>query len=63
MSDRWLSVAEIYTYLSIKRDTVYKWISEKDMPAHRLGKLWKFKVNEVDEWVKKDKKQQFVNGE
>ena len=52
MSDRWLSVAEIYTYLSIKRDTVYKWISEKDMPAHRLGKLWKFKVKEEDDWVK-----------
>jgi len=54
MNDRYLSVAEIYTYLSIKRDTVYKWISEKDMPTHRLGKLWKFKISEVDEWVKRD---------
>ena len=54
MNDRYLSVAEIYTYLSIKRDTVYTWISEKDMPTHRLGKLWKFKISEVDEWVKRD---------
>ena len=53
MSDRWLSVAEICVYLGIKRDTVYKCISEKDMPAHRLGKLWQFKVSEVDGWVKK----------
>ena len=52
MSDRWLSVAEICTYLGIKRDTVYKWISKKQLPAHRVGKLWKFKVSEVDEWVK-----------
>jgi excisionase family DNA binding protein len=51
MNDRWLSVAEICIYLGIKRDTVYKWISEKQLPAHRLGKLWKFKVSEVDEWV------------
>ena len=29
MSDRWLSVAEICTYLGIKSGTVYKWISEK----------------------------------
>ena len=52
MNDRYLSVSEICTYLGIKRDTVYKWISKKDLPAHRVGKLWKFKVSEVDEWVK-----------
>ena len=52
MNDRYLSVAEICTYLGIKRDTVYKWISEKELPAHRVGKLWKFKMSEVDEWVK-----------
>ena len=52
MSDRWLSDAEICTYHGIKRDTVYRCISEKDMPAHRLGKLWKFKVKEEDDWVK-----------
>ncbi len=52
MNDRYLSVAEICTYLGIKRDTVYKWISEKKLPAHRVGKLWKFKISEADEWVK-----------
>ena len=52
MNDRYLSVAEICTYLGIKRDTVYKWISKKELPAHRAGKFWKFKINEVDEWVK-----------
>ena len=36
MEDRWLSVDEIAAYLGIKRDTVYKWISEKQMPAHRM---------------------------
>ena len=52
MEDRWLSVDEIAAYLGIKRDTVYKWISEKQMPAHRMGRLWKFRKEEVDEWVK-----------
>jgi len=52
MNDRYLSDAEICTYIGIQRDTDYKCISEKDMPAHRLGKLWKFKINEVDDWVK-----------
>ncbi|MFC1896933.1 helix-turn-helix domain-containing protein [Thermodesulfobacteriota bacterium] len=52
IEDRWLSVDEIAAYLGIKRDTVYKWISEKQMPAHRMGRLWKFRKEEVDEWVK-----------
>lgn len=50
--ERWLSLEEIATYLGIKRDTVYKWISRKSMPAHKVGSLWKFKRNEIDEWVR-----------
>ena len=52
MEDRWLSVEEIASYLGIKRDTVYRWINEKQMPAHRMGRLWKFRKEEVDDWVK-----------
>ncbi|MFH1981310.1 MAG: helix-turn-helix domain-containing protein [Pseudomonadota bacterium] len=52
MEDRWFSVDEIAAYLGIKRDTLYKWISDKRMPAHRVGRLWKFRKEEVDEWVK-----------
>ena len=52
MEDRWLSVAEIGKYLGISSDTVYRWIDKHTMPAHRMGRLWKFKKDEVDEWVK-----------
>lgn len=52
MEDRWLSVDEICIYLGVKRDTVYKWISDKKMPAHKIGRLWKFKRGEVDVWVR-----------
>ncbi len=52
MEDRWLSVDEIAAYLGIKRDTVYKWIAEKQMPGHKIGRLWKFRKEEVDEWVR-----------
>jgi len=53
MNDRWLSVDEIGGYLGVKRDTVYKWINDKGMPAHKIGRLWKFKKEDVDNWVKK----------
>ncbi len=52
IDDRWLAVDDISVYLGVKRDTVYKWISEKNMPAHKIGRLWKFKKDEVDKWVR-----------
>ena len=52
ITDRWLSVDEIAAYLGIKRDTVYKWIDRKKMPAHKVGSLWKFKRDEIDDWVR-----------
>jgi len=51
MEDRWLSVDEIGAYLGIKRDTVYNWVNDKGMPAHKIGRLWKFKREQVDLWV------------
>ena len=50
--ERWYSMNEIAEHLGISRDTVLNWINDKKMPAHKVGRLWKFKVSEVDEWVK-----------
>ena len=52
MEDRWLSVDDIVAYLGIKRDTVYRWISERNMPGHKIGRLWKFRKEEIDEWMR-----------
>ncbi len=51
MEDRWLSVEEMATYLGVSKDTVYNWINKKKMPAHKIGRLWKFKKEQVDAWV------------
>lgn len=55
MEDRWLSVDDIADHLGIKKDTVYKWVRKKDMPFHKVGKLLKFQIKEVDLWVKEGK--------
>ena len=51
MSERWLSVEEIAHHLGVSKDTIYNWI-KKGMPAQKIGKLWKFKASEVDEWAR-----------
>ena len=55
IQDRWLSVEEVANYLGVNRDTLYKWITRNHMPAHKAGRLWKLKVDEVDRWLKSGK--------
>jgi len=52
MPEPWVSVESIAAHLGVSKDTVYTWISEKSLPAHRVGRLWKFQASEVDAWVR-----------
>jgi len=49
---RWFSVNEVAAHLGVAADTVYRWIENKGLPAHRVGRLWKCKLPEVDAWVR-----------
>ena len=50
--DRWLGMKEITEHLGVSRETVVKWIDNKQMPGHTLGRCWKIQKTEVDAWVK-----------
>jgi len=52
MSEPWVSVEKIAEHLGVTRDSIYRWIDSKSLPAHRIGRLWKFKISEVDDWVR-----------
>ena len=54
--ERWYSMKEICEHLGVSRDTVLIWIEKRNMPAVKMGRLWKFKVSEVDEWMRALKK-------
>jgi excisionase family DNA binding protein len=49
MRERWLPVAEIAAHLGVNPDTIWKWIDGRKMPAHKLGRNWKFLASEVDQ--------------
>ena len=53
MAEVWLSTDEIAAHLGVTKDTVYAWIAEKGMPAHKIGRLWKCQASEVDDWVRR----------
>lgn len=50
--ESWSSVEDVSTHLGVVRDTIYRWIESRSLPAHRIGRIWKFKLSEVDAWVR-----------
>lgn len=44
--------SEVAQHLGVVKDTVYRWRERKGLPAHKIGRLWKFELSEVDEWVR-----------
>lgn len=51
-TEPWLSVEEIAAHLGVSKETIYRWLEKGRIPSHRVGKLWKFKTAEVDDWVR-----------
>lgn len=50
-AEPWTSVGQVAQHIGVAKDTVYRWREHKGLPAHRIGRLWKFKLTEVDQWV------------
>jgi excisionase family DNA binding protein len=52
MTEPWSSVDEVAKHLGVAQDSIYRWIGGRGLPAHKIGRLWKFKLSEVDVWVR-----------
>ncbi len=52
MQDGWIGIDQAAQYLDVNKDTIRNWIKKGNIPAHKVGKLWKFKKSELDEWIK-----------
>lgn len=50
--ENWVTVKDVQAYLGVGRETILQWIAKRDMPAYKVGRLWKFKLSEIDEWIK-----------
>jgi len=48
-----LTAEEICQYLKIPRSTLYKLINDKKIPAFRVGRHWRFRKEQIEEWVEK----------
>ena len=49
--EKWVNLEDIATHLSMSADTVRNWVRENKLPYCRVGKRYKFKISEVDQWI------------
>ena len=50
--ENYIGIEVAALFLNIKPVTLRKWVKDKSVPAHKIGKQWKFKRSELEEWVK-----------
>lgn len=53
VEEKWVNLEDIAEYLSVSKDTIRTWMKDGKLPVYRAGKRYKFKISEVDEWVRK----------
>ena len=46
------SFTQLCRLSGVSKDTIYAWVTGKGMPSYKVGRLWKFKKEEVDAWVR-----------
>lgn len=49
--ERWISLEEIAKHVGCSKDTIRAWIKKGTIPYHKVGRMYKFKISEVDAWI------------
>lgn len=50
-AEPWVSIDEVAAHLGVRKESVYRWIEQRGLPATKIGKLWKLRLSEVDAWL------------
>lgn len=50
--EKWVNLEDVADHLSMSKDAVRSWVRNGKLPAYKAGKMYKFKLSEIDEWVR-----------
>jgi len=53
--DRWMTLEEVAQYLQVSKDSIYRMARKGEIPASKIGNLWRFKKKEIDEWMRNNR--------
>lgn len=48
----YMTVQDVCKYLKISDESLYGWIKNSDIPAHKVGRRWLFDKADLDAWIK-----------
>ncbi|MDA3900017.1 MAG: PTS sugar transporter subunit IIA [Spirochaetes bacterium] len=51
MEDSIMTIEEIAKYIKVSERTVLEWAQKGDIPAGKLGNVWRFQKREIDQWI------------
>jgi len=54
MQENLLTAEQVARYLRVDKFTVYRLITQKKIPAFKVGNQWRFKRKLLDDWLKKN---------
>lgn len=52
MQKRLINIRDLSEMTGVAVDTLYRWVSMKKVPYVKVGRLTKFDVEAVDQWIK-----------
>ena len=50
--ESWVTLQDVAQHLQVAEDSIHRWITKKGLPAAKAGRVWRFKLSEVDRWLK-----------
>ncbi|NIT13640.1 MAG: excisionase family DNA-binding protein [Candidatus Dadabacteria bacterium] len=53
----YIGIHELSKYLNVKKKTAYHFVATLDIPHYRVGRLIRFKLSEVEEWMTNNRSQ------
>lgn len=55
VDEKWINTEEAAKHLGVRASTIREWIKKNGIPAHKIGRCWRFKKSELDDWVNIEK--------
>ena len=58
---KWVNLEEIAEHMGLSKDTIRNYIKKQQIPYHKIGKQYKFKISEIDALIESGKSASIAN--
>ena len=48
LPDSLVTIGDVAAHLGVTRDSIHRWMNTNGLPAHRVGRAWRFRLSEFE---------------